>query len=93
MAIPIVPLAGLVLRYGAVAMAAYAVASAIPPGRFNQSVEDAMDTTPEGVTLRRGAGRMNGTFRWRRTIRLGRQGPGAHVDFTAFTRLKIRGLR
>ncbi len=90
MAIPIAPIAGVALRYGAVAVATYAATRALSPGRLDQHVEDAMDDTPEGLTLHKSDGQANGTARWSRTIRLGNAGPGVEVDVTGFARVKVR---
>ena len=93
MAIPLAPVAGIALRYGAVALTAYAVARALPQGRFDQSVDDAMDETPEGVTLHRGDEQVNGAARWRRVVRVGRTGPAVEVDVTGLARVRVRRLR
>ncbi len=90
MALPLIPVAGFVLRYGAMAMAGYAIARAIRPGRRDQRAEDALDETAEGLTLRREPGQLNGTARRRRVIRLGDSGPGVEIDFAALGRLRLR---
>lgn len=92
MALPLAPIAGFALRYGAVALATYAATRAITPGRLDQSVEDAMDETPEGMTLRRDRGQTNGTARWTRNVRLGTNGPGVKIDATGFARVKVSRL-
>lgn len=89
MAIPMAPIAGIALRYGAVALATYAATRMITPGRLDQTVEDAMDETEEGVTLRREAEQVNGSARWVRTVRLGTDGPGIKIDATGFARIKM----
>ncbi|MCR9067881.1 MAG: hypothetical protein NXH79_03475 [Rhodobacteraceae bacterium] len=94
MAIPLAPVAGIALRYGAVALTAYAVARALPQGRFDQSVDDAMDETPEGIALHRGDEQVNGAARWRRVLRVGgATGPGVEVDVTGLARIRVRRLR
>lgn len=93
MAIPMAPIAGLALRYGAVALAAYAAARAMAPGRLDQGVEDAMDDTPEGVSFRKDRGQANGTARWVRSVRLGTAGPGVRIDATGFVRVKLSRLK
>ena len=93
MALPLAPIAVTALKYGAVAVTAYGIARRIGPGRIDQKVEDAMDTTPEGVTLNRPGdreGQTNASARFRRVIRLGRSGPGVEVDFTGLTRIRVR---
>jgi len=89
MALPVAPIAGIALRYGAVALATYAATRAMTPGRLDQSVEDAMDETPEGMTFRRDRGQANGTARWVRTVRIGKAGPGVKIDATGFARVKV----
>jgi hypothetical protein len=89
MAIQIAPIAGLVLRYGAVACAAYVASRAVGEGRLAQPVEDEMDTTPDGVALRRHDEQVNGSARWRRTVRLGDGGPGISVDATLLGRIRV----
>lgn len=93
MATPLAPVAGLALRYGAVALTAYAIARTLPQGRFDQTVDDAMDDTPEGVSLHRSDDQVNGAARWRRVMRIGRTGPGVEVDVTGLARLRVRRLR
>ncbi|MDG4647101.1 hypothetical protein P6F26_01465 [Roseibacterium sp. SDUM158017] len=89
MALPIAPVAGLALRYGAVALAAYAASRALERGRLSQPVEDEMDATPEGMTLRREDNQLNGSGRFRRVARLGRNGPGVAIDATILGRFRM----
>jgi len=91
-ALPIAPLAGLALRYGAVALTAYAVSRSSGHGRRDQRAEDAMDDTGEGLHLRRDGEQMNASGRVRRVIRLGSTGPGVEIDATALSRIRIRRL-
>ncbi len=93
MAIQLAPIAGIALRYGAVALATYAATRAITPGRLDQNVEDAMDETPEGMTLRREKGQTNATGRWTRSVRVGATGPGVKIDATGFARIKVTRLK
>lgn len=90
MALPLAPIAGVALRYGAVALATYAIAAYAGPGRRDQRAEDALDDLDEGVTLRRDGGQVNGTGRFRRTIRLGTGGPGIEIDASALGRIRMR---
>jgi hypothetical protein len=78
------------LRYGVVALATYAATRAVERGRHAPPVEDAMDAAPEGLHLRRDRGEVNGSARWRRTLRLGRGGAGMTLDATALGRFTIR---
>lgn len=94
MALPIAPIAGVALRiglrYGAVALATYAVARAAGDTPRDQRAEDAMDDVPEGVHVRRDDEQINGAGRFRRTVRLGPDGPGIEVDATTLTRIRFR---
>ncbi|UWQ07950.1 hypothetical protein K3X41_14545 [Aliiroseovarius crassostreae] len=98
MALPLAPIAVVALRYGAVAVATYAVARSVERGRRDQRAEDALDDVPEGLTLRRGLGQergpecdqVNATGRLRRVFRLGQNGPGIEIDAVSLTRLRFR---
>ncbi len=92
MPLPLVPIAGIAIRYGVVALAGYALARNIHPGRTSQQTEEAMDQTPEGFTAHglRDADQVNATARFRRVIRLTPTGPGVEIDATTLTRLRIR---
>lgn len=90
MAVPIAPIAGLALRYGAVALAAYALARSADRAHRDQRAEDAMDETPEGLRFRRDDSQLNGAGRFRRTVRMGATGPGVEIDATALTRIRLR---
>ncbi len=94
MALPLAPIAALALRYGTVALASYALARSVEPGRRDQRIEDALDDIPEGVTARRGRGterdQVNATGRFRRVIRLGKNGPGVALDVTSLARIRLR---
>lgn len=92
MPLPIVPFAGIALRYGMVALATYAFTRIIHPGRTNQRAEDAMDETPEGFTAHglKDADQINATARFRRVFRLRAGGPGVEIDATSLTRLRLR---
>lgn len=90
MALPLAPLAVFALRYGTVALASYAIARQIEPGRRCQRAEDAHDKTPEGMTFRSESEQLNATGRVKRVIRLGTDGPGIEVDASAFGRFRLR---
>lgn len=92
MPIALPPLAGVALKYATIALAGYALARATSHGRLDQRVEDVMDDTPEGATLRTADGQANATFRWRRVFRLNSTGRGVEIDATALTRLKVKRL-
>lgn len=93
MPFPLAPVAGLALRYGAVALAAYALARRMPRGRTDQRAEDALDELPEGVSAQRptdSPGQVNIQARFRRILRLGDTGPGIDFEASAFGRLRMR---
>jgi hypothetical protein len=92
MPLPIVPIAGVALRYGAVALAAYALSRQTHWGYTDQRAEDAMDDMPEGVAAHRPRDRdqLNAAVKLRRVIRLGSTGPGIEIDATALTRIRLR---
>lgn len=90
MPLPLAPLAGIALRYGGVALAAYAVSRHLTEGRRDQRAEDALDAVPEGVTLRRTQEQVNGTVRWCRTIRFGKDGPAVELDLSTLGRLSFK---
>ncbi len=90
MPLPLAPLAPIALRYGTVAVAAWALARRVERGRRDQRAEDALDDLPEGTTLRREAGQTSATSRWRRVIRAGRT--GLEIDIAALGRVRIRRL-
>ncbi len=78
------------LRYGSVALAAWALARATQTGARDQMAEDALDRAPEGVSFRREAEQSNATARLRRTFRRRSGGPGIEIDLAALTRLRLR---
>ncbi|MCI2394802.1 hypothetical protein [Aliiroseovarius sediminis] len=90
MPLPIAPIAAFAIRYGSVAVATYALARSIERAPRDQSVEDTLDTAPEGVTTRRDDEQMNATARMRRVIRLGTDGPGIEIDAVSLTRIRFR---
>ena len=92
MPLPLAPIAGIALRYGAVAVATYAVTRriSIQKGHFDQRGEEAMDDVNEGVTVRRQPEQVNGTTRFRRVMRFGTDGTGIEIDITALGRIRFR---
>ena len=90
MALPLAPIAGALLRYGAVAALAYTAATLARPRRLDPATEAAMDQMPEGAAIGHAPGQLNATARWRRNIRLGPNGPGMKIDLSAIGRLRIR---
>lgn len=92
MPLPLAPIAGIAIRYGAVAVATYAITRriSIQRGHFDQRGEEAMDDVNEGFTVRRDPEQFNGTTRFRRVVRLGADGPGVEIDITALGRIRFR---
>jgi len=90
LALPLAPIAGFALRYGVVAMATYAVTRSITKASYDQRGQDAMDDVDEGLAVRSDKGQASATGRFKRTVRLGRKGPGVEIDATALGRIKLR---
>lgn len=92
MALPLA--ATIALRYGAVALAAYAAARRLPRTTRSQPLEDALDDLPEGMTFREDApnGERHMTGRFRRVVRVGSSDKGFEIDGTFIGRLKVRKL-
>jgi hypothetical protein len=103
MALPIVPIAGIAVKYGAMALAGYILARRIAPGRTDMRAEDALDDLPEGVTMHapRGPGGTPGpgqrqlglTARLRRTLRPFGTAGGVEIDLAGMARLRLRRVR
>lgn len=90
MALPLAPLAGVALWYGAIALVAYAAIRLVPRLRYDQAEDDILDGIDEGLKARRDARQVNITGRWKRTIRIRPSGPGIEIDATMFSRLKAK---
>ena len=92
MPLPLAPIAGLALRYGAVVIATYALTRKISVrhAHFDQRGEEALDDVGDGVSVRRAADQVNSTTRYRRVIRAGGGGPGIEIDITALGRIRFR---
>lgn len=97
MPLPLVPLASIALRTGAVAGALWLVRRALVTGRTDQRAEDALDALPEGLSTHRPADRATGgdrqtnaTGRFRRTLLW--QGGGVEIDAAWLGRFRIRKL-
>jgi hypothetical protein len=93
MPLPLVPIAGVAVRYGLVALGTWVVARSIARTPRDQHAEDALDNVPEGLTAGKHDDAARGTARLKRTIRLGDDGPGVEIDLTALGRLKVRRVR
>lgn len=89
------PVALRLAQLGAAAAIGALLAARRGPERIDIQTEDALDRVPEGGDLRvdPGAGRADAEARWRRVVRLGREGPGVEVDFCALGRLRTRRVR
>jgi len=86
MALPIIPLA--------IVAGAIAIARNVQISPIVQSVEDSLDLVPEGLAARRDPiGRqINGSYRWKRTVRFGKTGAGLEIDASALGRIKFRKI-
>lgn len=93
MALPLAPVAIVALRYGAVAVAAYAFTRQIERGRRDQRAEDTLDAVDDGLSLRRQNDQVNATGRYRRIFYLGQGGPGYQVDVASILRIRITRVK
>ena len=95
MPLPLAPVAAVALRYGVVAVAAYALSRKVARSATLQANEDALDSVAEGLAAHHAKDRaqVNAQARWRRVIRFGANGPGIEIDATALGRLKFRKVR
>lgn len=87
------PLAWTALRMGAVAaVALYAARGRSQPKQADHEL--VLDDLPDGLSAgphrAEAESAMHGAGRFRRTIRLGRNGPGVEVDAAALGRLRFR---
>ncbi|WP_425093007.1 hypothetical protein [Tropicimonas sp. S265A] len=94
MAIPILPIAGAVLKYGPVAAASLAALAYMraQPAHADERAEDLLDEVDEGLNATRShEGRqLNTRARTRRVIRVGSKGPGVEVDAAFLGRVRMR---
>ena len=92
MPLPLAPLAGVALKYGGVALAAWFVARRMQIARIDQRAEDALDELPEGIATRRPAdrGQANMTGRLRRTIRVLGTDQAIEIDAAFLARFRAR---
>jgi hypothetical protein len=92
MPLPLVPIAGVAIRVGVVALVAYGARRALRKGRTDQRAEDAMDDMDEGIAMHRPAdrGQTNAAARFRRVLRWG--DGGIEIDAAALGRLRIRRI-
>lgn len=92
MPLPLAPIAAIAVRYGTVALIAYAVTRRLERAETHQANEDALDRIDEGLGVHRPTDRqqINAQGCWRRVIRFGASGPGIELDASALGRLKFR---
>lgn len=90
MPLPIAPIAGVAIRVGIVALAAYGARRALRRGRTDQRAEDALDEMDEGLAVHRPAdrGQTNAAARFRRVLRFG--ATAIEIDAAALGRFRIR---
>jgi len=90
MPLPLAPIAGMAIRYGTVALAAYGIRRALRKGRTDQRAEDALDDMDEGLAVHHPAdrGQTNAAARFKRVLRFG--GTAVEIDAAALGRFRIR---
>ncbi len=91
------PLAIYALRAAAVGAVIAYVARRREKGPRDLYRESALNDAPEGLELdaerKPGEARMDAAGRYRRVIRLGRNGPGIEIDAAGLGRLRLRPVR
>ncbi len=92
MPLPLAPIAATALRYGAVALVAYAATRRLERARISQATEDTLDDVNDGFAACRPLDRqqINAQGRLCRVVRIGASGPGLELDATWLGRLKFR---
>lgn len=92
MPLPLVPIAGVALKYGGVALAAWLVARRVGPARIDQRAEDALDEMPEGLALRRPKDRdqTNATGRLLHQVRLPWMDRPVEIEAAFYARFRAR---
>ncbi|MEM8630665.1 MAG: hypothetical protein AAGF74_05470 [Pseudomonadota bacterium] len=90
MPLPVAPIALTALRVAPFAAAAYVAWRSAPVQRRNQHVEDALDEMPEGFSRHADTESSRAGARMKRSVRLGRNGPGIEIDAAALGRLRFR---
>jgi len=91
MPLPLAPVAAVALRYGIVAVAAYAISRKIARSSTLQANEDALDSVTEGLAAHhaKDRGQVNAQARWRRVIRKRSPRP---IDVFSLGRLTLFGV-
>lgn len=91
---PLAPIAWTALRVGAVAAVALYTArrrrSAPPDAMRNAALNEAPDGVEITTHRQRDQAAAHGSARLRRTVRLGRNGPGVELDIGALGRVRLR---
>lgn len=92
MPLPLAPIAGFALRYGTIAAVTYMASRRIQISRTDQPTEDALDKVYDGISAHKcsDAPQANAAGRFRRVIRVGRNGPGVEIDATVLGRFRVR---
>ena len=90
MALPLAPLEGVALRYGAILLLVHAATRLVHKLRHDQVRDDILDGIGEGPEAHRDAKQVNITGRWKRTIRIRPSGPGIEIDATMSSRPKVK---
>lgn len=91
MALPVLPLAAVALRYAAFGLAVYWMLNAKRRPSVDQRMDDTVDAFPDGLEVGRDDRDTLRVFgRMRRVVRFGPTGPGFHVDLAGFARLRMR---
>lgn len=94
MPLPLVPIAGVALKYGGVALTAWLVARRVGSARVDQRGEDALDEMPEGLGLRRPRDRAqtNATGRFLRRVHLPGMARTVEIDAAFYARFRARKI-
>ena len=89
MPLPLMPIAALTLRTGAIVAAGYAAWRVLPRKASRHIDENALDDVDEGLEMSRDRQQVNVRTGFCRTIRLGRSGPGITIDARALGRIRF----
>ena len=90
MAFFLTPIAGVALRYAAVATAGYVLARSLPRAEPDERVETAMDDLDDGLSVSSADGAARLAGRLRRSFRLGTS--GVRIDASMLGRIKVKRL-
>ncbi|MBF9034936.1 hypothetical protein HKCCE2091_11855 [Rhodobacterales bacterium HKCCE2091] len=87
MAAPFAPVAGIALKYAALAAAGFLAARMLPPKQTDPRFDAALDAMPDGVTLSGGSDTARAGLRLRRALRLGTG--GLKLDAGVLARIRV----